>query len=92
MQMLRHVQAACQGPILRTHSYRLLMLLHYNALSAICLPVCDVREALADDVGAASANLAHASDTLNREKQAQPYASTYLSRSHTPGHLGGDGA
>jgi hypothetical protein len=35
MQMLRHVQAACQGPILRTHSYRLLMLLHYNAFAAI---------------------------------------------------------
>jgi hypothetical protein len=55
MQMLRHVQAACQGPILRTHSYRLLMLLHYNALVAIGFPVSDVREALGNGAGGASA-------------------------------------
>src|SRR6202042_345537 len=91
-QMLRHIQAGLAGPDLCARSYRLLILLHYNARSAICLPVCDVREGLADDVGAAAANLVHASDALKREKQAQPYASTYLSRSHTPGHLGGDGA
>jgi hypothetical protein len=52
--MLRHIQAARQGPILRTRSYRLLMLLHYNALAAICHPVHGVREALPDGVGAAS--------------------------------------
>ena len=35
----------------RNHGYRLLMLLHYNALTAISLPVYDVKEGLADGAG-----------------------------------------